>query len=691
MKLLKIKKLALVSMVALLAGCGGSEEKITLDPVAGTSEQVSETRGSVVMNFVTSNIPFPHDALFSGSTDGTLNIPVDDETDFGDPTVALNALDGFSTSAPITFSLTKSLDTTDANANTIPDVLETGVQVYKTTADPATKAVLSVDGLLIPGVDYFPTAVDADTIALLPLKPLNPKTTYLVVVNTNLKDGDKQSLIKGTIYEQLSGAESLSGALAALEPLRQLTNAQLAALASASVDVSAVTASWTFTTQSTSDVLESVKSSIASNANTSLTLVDSELDTSDVGGQGAAKIYAGTLEVPYYLTAPTDTNPLPVVRSFWQGVGGSYLSQFNPSPVKTVDLTIPVVMTKPLIGTKPDAGWPVVIFQHGVTQNRGSVLAVADALAQAGYAAIAIDMPLHGITPDNTTFAALRMADAERTFDVDLVTQDENGSVTVAAPDGIADSSGRHFINLSSLLTTRDNLRQAVSDLMQLQSALPSVNLLDSSFNPEGATEIDGTQVAFVGHSLGGIVGGVFTNLMDDELKSSVFAMAGTQASYLLAGSPVFGPEIVAGLGAQGVEAGSADFNQFLLAAQSVVDSADPVNYVSNITKPSLMIEVVGDGVDASTQDQVVPNRVPTAPLAGTEPWIALQGLNDVTGSGAVTGGKGVMRFTSGDHSSILLPEPDLTTTVTMQEAMASFVATEGAAVSVSDETTIKQ
>jgi len=690
MKLLKIKKLALVSMVALLAGCGGSEEKITLDPVSGTSEQVAETRGSVVMNFVTSNIPFPHDALFSGSTDGTLNIPVDDETNYGDPTVALNALDGFSTSAPITFSLTKALDTTDANANTIPDVLETGVQVYKTIADPATKAVSKIDEQLIPGVHYFPTAVDAGTVALIPLKPLDPKTTYLVVVNTNLKDGDKQSLIKGTIYQQLSGTEPLSGALAALESLRQLTNAQLAAL-SVRVDISTVVASWTFTTQSTSDVLETVKTSITSNANTSLALVDSDLDTSDVGGQGAAKIYAGTLEVPYYLTAPTDTNPLPVVRSFWQGVGGSYLSQFNPSPVKTVDLTIPVVMTKPLIGTKPDAGWPVVIFQHGVTQNRGSVLAVADALANAGYAAIAIDMPLHGITPNNTTLAALRMAEVERTFDVDLVTQDETGSVTVAAPDGIADSSGRHFINLSSLLTTRDNLRQAVADLMQLQSALPSVNLLDSSFNPEGANEIDGTQVAFVGHSLGGIVGGVFTKLMDDELQSSVFAMAGVQASYLLAGSPVFGPEIVAGLGAQGVEAGSADFNQFLLAAQSVVDSADPVNYVSNITTPSLMIEVVGDGVDGTTKDQVVPNRVPTAPLAGTEPWIALQGLNDVTGSGAVTGGKGVMRFTSGDHSSILLPEPDLTATETMQEAMASFVASKGADVSVSDKTTIKQ
>ncbi|MBN2866426.1 MAG: lipase [Thiotrichales bacterium] len=688
MKLLQIKKLALVSLVALLAGCGGSEEKITLDPVEGTAEQVADTRGSVVMNFVTSNIPFPHDALFSGSTDGTLNIPVDDETNYADPTVALNALDGFSTTSPITFSLTKAVDTSGS--------LATGVKIYP--ADVAivegTRVVTAVGEPLSFGQDYFITPTDAElkTVAIIPLKPLEAKKTYLVVVNDQLLDIDGEPMIRGVIFNRLAGTESLVGSsLEALEPLRQLTNAQLAALASASVDVATVVASWSFTTQSTSDVLETVKSSITSNANTSLALVDSGLDTSDVGGLGAAKIYAGTIDVPYYLTAPTDSNPLPVVSSFWQAANEQFLTQFNSTPVATSTVTIPVVMTKPQIGTKPAEGWPVVIFQHGVTQNRGNVLAVADALANAGYAAIAIDMPLHGITPDNMRFAALRMAEVERTFDVDLVTQDENGSVTIAAPDGVVDSSGRHFINLSSLLTTRDNLRQAVADLMQLKSALSSATLLDSAMNFEGVTELDSSKVAFVGHSLGGIVGGMFTDLLDDELQSAVFAMAGTQASYLLAGSPAFGPEIVAGLAAQGVEAGTAEFNQFLLAAQTVIDSADPVNYVANIASPSLMIEVVGDGVDDSTKDQVVPNSVPTAPLAGTEPWIILQEMATLTGTGLVPNGKGALRFNSGDHSSILLPDTDLTATVTMQEAMASFVKTEGAAVSVSDNSTIQQ
>jgi len=684
MKTFQYKKLAIVSLVVLLAGCGGSDQTISLDSVAGTPDQIAETQGSVVMDFTTSNIPFPHDALFSGSEDGTLNIPVEDATDVSDPTVALNALDGFSTTSPITFSLTKAMDTADANANTIADVLELGVKVFKTTSDPVTKAVLSVDSQLIPGVDYFPMAVDAQTVAIVPIKPLLPKTTYLMVVSDSLKDEDGLSLTKGIIYESLSGTEVLTGSLEGLESLRQLTLAQLAAVSGEISSEELIIASWTFTTQSTADVLSTLQAGVS---NETIAVVDTSLKTDVVGGSGKAHIYSGTLTVPYYLTTPSETNPIAPLTGYWKGVEGSLVTQFNPSPVKTEDATIPVLMTKPAEGatglTKPADGWPVVIFQHGVSQNRGNIFAVADALAQAGYATIAIAMPLHGISAEDTLASFRIDGISERQFDVDYVTQDETGAITEATPDGVVDTSGRHYINLSSLLTMRDNVRQSISDLMHLKASLPFLS------NTVGNNIVDSSKVAFVGHSLGGIVGGVFTDLLDDELESAVFAMAGTQASYLLAGSPEFGPEIIEGLAAQGIEAGSADFNKFLLAAQTVVDSADPVNYVSGITTASLMIEVVG--IDTASQDQVVPNSVATAPLAGTEPWVALQQLNGLTDTGAVTSGKGVLRFISGDHSSILSPAADVTATVTMQEAMASFIATKGAAISVSDNSTIKQ
>lgn len=59
--------------------------------------------GSIVTGVLTARfdpsngvIPFPSNLLFTGTTDLTLNLPVVDPSDFGDPSVALSALDGFS-------------------------------------------------------------------------------------------------------------------------------------------------------------------------------------------------------------------------------------------------------------------------------------------------------------------------------------------------------------------------------------------------------------------------------------------------------------------------------------------------------------------------------------------------------------------------------------------------------------------
>jgi pimeloyl-ACP methyl ester carboxylesterase len=105
-----------------------------------------------------------------------------------------------------------------------------------------------------------------------------------------------------------------------------------------------------------------------------------------------------------------------------------------------------------------------VIFQHGITRNRSDALAIAATLAGQGFAVIAIDLPLHGLpasSPFNIENSPFGPAANERTFAVDYV----NNSTGAAGPDGNADDSGTHFINLSSLLTSRDNVRQGVADL----------------------------------------------------------------------------------------------------------------------------------------------------------------------------------------------------------------------------------
>ncbi|BBP45318.1 lipase [Thiosulfatimonas sediminis] len=664
---------ALLTGTMLLGGCGGgTDQDITLDTVK------AETANFVVMNFALSDIPFPHDALFSGSKDGTLNIPVDDPANYADPRVAMNAIDGFSTSAPITFKVNALLDMSDAQSNQIPDVLEAGINLYQLTLG---QAGYEVSKKLVLGVDYIPAVTAASSsqtnIAIVPLKPLASKSTYVVTVDNDMLDSEQQPLAKSFFYKALSGSESLVGtAYAELEPLRQLTRAQLAAIGEDDIN-----ALWSFTTQSIGEVLHTLSEQVAEAANTSLILGNAGVDTSAFQGAGLAQIYAGTLKLPYYGAAPSQTNPIAPLNTFWKGVGDSLLTQYNPNPTVNFTQTVPVLMSVPKADL-PDGsnGWPVVIFQHGITQNRGNLLTIADRLAAAGFAAVAIDLPLHGITPQSA-LAALRIQDvSERTFDVNYVSEDENGNVTAAAPDASVDSSGRHFINLSHLVVTRDNLRQAVADLMQLRSAI-------ENWNSNGL--LDSTQISFVGHSLGAMVGGIYQSI--EPADEAVYAMPGLQMAYLLSGSSNYAPEIAAGLAANGIQVPSAEYQQFLLAAQTVVETADPLNYVTELTNPTLLFEVVGDGGD-NLPDQTIPNSVPMAPLAGTNPWIRLQGLNELTGSGAVEGQLGVMKFTDGYHGSILIPsdEDDQLVTQTMQEAMASFLATGGTSVSVSDDSTIK-
>ena len=397
--------------------------------------------------------------------------------------------------------------------------------------------------------------------------------------------------------------------------------------------------------------------------------------------------------MPYYLTASTGVNDPTALGSFWKGVGGSFLTQYNPTPVETATETIPLLISTPAMSSKP---WPVVIFQHGITSDRTAMLGIADAMAQAGYAVVAIDMPMHGVGSSSPFY----QAGNERTFDLDLVTQDTDGNITAAVPDGVTDSSGTHYINLTNLLNTRDNVRQSVADLFALTAAIPSINV------DGGGADFDSSNIRFVGHSLGAIVGTVFLAL-EPNVDDAVLAFGGASVAKILDGSYTFGPVISGGLAANGVIKGTADYESFLGAAQTVVDSGDPVNYSLNAMgyAPSaaagrglLFFEIVGG--NGSPSDLVVPNTVPDtndasgtvpAPLAGTEPQLRLLGLTQVNTSQA--GAADLLlttKFVAGDHRSLLDPTADAAVTTEIQGEAASFIATNGTVLTVTDDTVLQ-
>jgi len=310
-------------------------------------------------------------------------------------------------------------------------------------------------------------------------------------------------------------------------------------------------------------------------------------------------------------------------------------------------------------------------------------LAAADAIASVGYAAVAIDFPLHGVSPDDPLLASLYVGNGpfegvanERTFDVDYI-----DNVTGApGPDGIIDPSGTHIINLASALTSRDNLRQGQADLGVLATTIPSISI-DGDMLPD----LDGGTVAYVGISMGSIMGTPFLGA-EPTINNAFLSVPMGGLARGLEASPTFGPSIRAGLeAAAGIVPGMVEYEQFFIVLQTIIDSGDPINWSAETAMFNNIVlhEVIGD--------TVTPNFVPTAPLSGTEPMIAVMGLTAYSSTQSNPNGVDLAgRFVPpATHGSLLSPASSPAATTEMQSQMASFLATRGTTVVVTDPATM--
>ena len=660
-------------------------------------------------------VPFPFNLFFLdlstfSPTDLTLNLPVDDPNDFSDPAVALNAIDGFSTTERWTVRFVdQSRNPGDIDpASVVPGQ---SVRLFEVT----TTQLLAVTGLvreLTPGVDYVTSVAPGGIIAIIPLKPLKELTSYMGVLTNDITDTRGNNATSDRTYYLTQRAEpwvdengkstypivpdSLAQTLAFIQPV---TASMEAAAASAGVVREDIIMAWTAQTQSVTPVLKHLRS-IVKPAPT--VVGPSGLNTGAIGGLGIADIFAGIITLPYYLGVPDADNPTAPLTGFWSAAPGAYIPPFdtnpafpdktstnvtvaNPFPIKTGDQTVPLLVTAPNANSgqaKPAAGWPVVIFGHGITRSRADALALADAAASVGFAVVAMDFPMHGISPEDTALAPLYVGNGpfkdianERTFDVDFV----NNETSAPGPDGVADPSGTHFLNLNSLLTTRDNMRQGSADLSVLAASLPLM-----SIDGDALPDLDASNVVYVGHSLGAILGTPFIAL--EPTVNNAFLSAGMGGvARGFEGSDTFGPLIRAGLGAAGVTPGTADYEFFFTVLQTVLDSADPVNWAAEgaMLNNVVLHEIIGD--------TVIPNFVPTAPLSGTKPLIAAMGLTAYSSTQSSPGGVDLAGsfVPPASHGSLLDPTTSPAATVEMQKQLASFLATLGTTVVVEDASTM--
>ena len=674
--------------------------------------------------------------------------------------------------------------------------------------------------VLTYGVDFV-VAASAGKLNLVPLKPLNPSSYYMIVATDSLKDSTGSPVRAGSDYSNYKNNAGSNVQEQTINGLIALQEGLFKAATGIATD-HVIFSDW-FGTQSGADVLVAVKGAAASVVlqgldaakvwkqdalgNTSLpgtytlavtgnddflTQLDNEqflpqeqkdaiaaavaASPTLTGIAGMTEVYTGTVKLPYFLSSPATAGSWSKAKTqSWHGAipslyaianalkasdseviaglvgagvdpallaelmadptrqsellaeasklvgvtltsGGKPLDaeqnigRFNPLPALEEVQSVPMrIFAKDALNTITD----VIIYQHGVTSVKENAYALALGQIGAGMAAskkvalVVIDHPLHG----------------ERGFalsgSMDTVTTSDNPTP---------------YLNLSYLTVARDNLKQSVADLLGLRMAVGLAN----GQNAIGSA--GNLKVHFLGHSLGAIAGAnllaVANQPIGNPTADALFkfdtgglAMPGGGIAPLLLNSPTFGPTIKMGvltggsaelkaaftayapncqtavptcfvneflpsLGATTQAAAASTLQSYSFAAQSVLDSADPINLASGIKAdfPLFATEIVGDGA-LSLSDQVIPNSIASAPLGGTEPLFKLLALQPLTATGAAN--HHAARFVAGGHSSLLAPDenfdPTGDVTTEMQTQFGSFFMSGGTAVQVTDSSLLKQ
>jgi Pla-1/cef family extracellular lipase len=223
-------------------------------------------------------LPLPNDLLFSGTTDGTLQIPGETGADYVNPSFALGALDGWSTTSPISIDieLAKDHDGTSLTLDKASVAQAGAVRLFEATvggalsADPECKAATSVSACKVGaeleyGVDFI-TVGSGTKIAIIPIKPLKAKQSYIYATTKLIQDSESRAIEASSTYNLLKldiETQKLETPNQIL--LQTLVNSYEKGMAAEhGVDASEVTYSGLFTTQSVADVYETSKLLMAS-------------------------------------------------------------------------------------------------------------------------------------------------------------------------------------------------------------------------------------------------------------------------------------------------------------------------------------------------------------------------------------------------------------------------------------------
>ncbi len=268
---------------------------------------------------------------------------------------------------------------------------------------------------------------------------------------------------------------------------------------------------------------------------------------------------------------------------------------------------IPITFIVPA-APPPAAGYPVVIYGHGLGAGRDQLLSFAEPLTSQGFAVVGIDMFGHGSRFDPIDEVA-NMSEQLRAF-----------SGEAATPDGFGDRTGlatqlEFFEGFRAVAAVRDAIRQSALDLGRVTQLVRRADLdLSALAGPGGIPKLDSRRIAYLGESFGTVVGTVFAATEPDVDLYVLDVPGGGIVDLLMPTSAEIGAVALPYVQSVYDPTTPLDrWNPLIGLMQAVIDGADPLTYAPHVLRDRfslggvklgprsvVAIEVIGD--------QVLPN-----------------------------------------------------------------------------------
>jgi pimeloyl-ACP methyl ester carboxylesterase len=564
-----------------------AQQGIPRDEVAALWRFTITTRVELAMDKASQRMPLPIQLLIDPET-GKVDLPPAawDTAVEAEAKERLRAYDGFATSANLLFELTGRVKPATVTGES--------VQLWRLGSPPVREPAAA--RLMDDGVH----------VVIMPnTQPLATGTGYAVVVTDDVEDLDGHAIISmpaGALLKARApvaeGGLSKVGVVADEDALRlEDARGRLGTLLD-QVGRDHVVAAWPFVTMQVKPRLDVVQASAATigvspdpvdlvTKTPGQALGDFPLAISSLFN--VDRVVTGAIESPYYLDDVT------------RGVRAD-----GGHRVDKVAFTMTVPRNVPA-----GQAIPVVIFGHAIMTERRFVMAIGDALAAKGFAAVSIDFPYHGtrtrciaggpisvVNPTTGELTSLPPCASGTTCNELGKCVDANGQGNQLSQWPLLNypiASGAAFLEIEHIANTKDHFDQAMVDLGAIERSLRTGDWSGALGRP-----VDKTKIYYAGQSLGGILGATYLSGAPD-VRRAVLNVPGADLVDMFSASTWFGPQVSAFFTRERIDRDSYEAERFLDVARWIVDAVDPQNLGESIGSRDLLIQM-------ATLDFIIPN-----------------------------------------------------------------------------------